>query len=73
MAQKISKFVSFEPKIVKIVLLSLKSWIHESMLAVNKTFFLCSIFSLLRSKQGLQSWKILMLVMRSSSSFEPAS
>ena len=62
LAQKISKFVSFEPKIVKIVLLSLKSWIYESMLAVNKAFFLCSIFSLLRSKQGLQSWKILMLV-----------
>ena len=40
MAQKISKFVSFEPKIVKIVLLvaSLKSWIHESMLAVNNAF-----------------------------------
>ena len=36
MAQKISKFVSFEPKIVKIVLLSLK--IHESILAVNKAF-----------------------------------
>ena len=40
MAQKISKFVSFEPKIVKIVLFatSLKSWIHESILAVNKAF-----------------------------------
>ena len=38
MAQKISKFVSFEPKIVKIALLSLKSWIHESILAVNKAF-----------------------------------
>ena len=38
MAQKILKFVSFEPKIVKIALLSLKSWIHESILAVNKAF-----------------------------------
>ena len=38
MAQKILKFVSFEPKIVTIVLLSLKSWIHESILAVNKAF-----------------------------------
>ena len=38
MAQKILKFVSFETKIVTIVLLSLKSWIHESILAVNKAF-----------------------------------
>lgn len=38
MAQKISKFVSFEPQIVKILLPSLNSWIHESMLAVDKAF-----------------------------------
>ena len=40
MAKKKTKFVSFEPKIVKIVLFvtSLKSWILESVLVVNNAF-----------------------------------
>ena len=48
MAQKISKFVSFEPKIVKIVLLvtSPKSWIHKSI-ALNQllNFNLANFFN----------------------------
>ena len=55
MAQKISKFVSFEPKIVKIVLFvtSLKSWIHESMLVVNNAFMQYILFAKIKTRLAI--------------------